>query len=41
MCRGGSLLCRPEPGVVPSMASGIQIAIKGLSVSSWSSIDLR
>lgn len=30
-----------EPSMLHSMASGIQIAIKGLSVSSWPSIDLQ
>lgn len=30
-----------EPSMLHSMASGIQIAIKGLSVSSWRSIDLQ
>lgn len=30
-----------EPSLLHSMASGIQIAIKGLSVSSWCSIDLQ
>lgn len=30
-----------EPSMLHSMASGIQIAIKGLSVSSWCSIDLQ
>lgn len=30
-----------EHSMLHSMASGIQIAIKGLSVSSWCSIDLQ
>lgn len=30
-----------EPSLLHSMALGIQIAIKGLSVSSWCSIDLQ
>lgn len=30
-----------EPSMLHSIASGIQIAIKGLSVSSWRGIDLR
>lgn len=30
-----------EPSLLHFMASGIQIAIKGLSVSSWCSIDLQ